>query len=506
MKLHLIAFSVSILLVFSAASWAAGHQSTSPRGPLFTVLPAPTSPFVSIRVVVHRGSMNDPAGKEGLAYLTAAVVANGGTRALTRAQVLEKFYPIYSSINAEVEKEMTVFHGTVHRDQLEKFYSLFSDLLFDPRFDPADFQRERDDAVNYLQNYLRGSDDEELGKEVLDQEVHRGHPYGHCTVGTVAGLKTLTLEDLRAFHKENLTGNSLEIGLGGSYSPEFLERVKSEFARLPKGSTSSPTLPQRRKLQGIEVTLIQKPTDAAAISIGFPVEFTRADKDFIPLMIANSCFGEHRTFIGRLQKDIRMVRGLNYGNYSYLEHFIEGESRFPKPNICRSQQTFSIWIRPVKPECTHFALRQALRDLEILVEKGLSDAEVADFKKFVTSNAPLWTQTLDRRLGYLIDSRFYGREDFVKDVIAAVPNITTSEVNSAIKRHLRSGNLQVVIVTDRAEKLKEALLEDMGSPISYEKKDIGETIKAEDKVIMTWPLKIDREKLRIVQGETLFEK
>src|SRR5467141_4810535 len=101
---------------------------------------------------------------------------------------------------------------------------------------------------------------------------------------------------------------------------------------------------------------------ATAISIGFPIGVTRADKDFYALLVANSYLGEHRTFNGRLMNTMRGDRGLNYGDYSYTEIFIQdGGSTFPLTNIPRRQQFFSIWIRPVPPVNALFALRQATR-------------------------------------------------------------------------------------------------------------------------------------------------
>ena len=94
---------------------------------------------------------------------------------------------------------------------------------------------------------------------------------------------------------------------------------------------------------------VEKDCRSTAISIGFPIDVTRASPDFYALMIANSHLGEHRTFNGRLMIRMREVRGLNYGDYSYIEHFVQdGGSTFPLTNFTRSQQYFSIWIRPVQ--------------------------------------------------------------------------------------------------------------------------------------------------------------
>ena len=57
-------------------------------------------------------------------------------------------------------------------------------------------------------------------------------------------------------------------------------------------------------------------------------------------------------------RTIRGKRELNYGDYSYIEDFIqEGMSTFEVPNNPRRQQYFSIWVRPVPGDKAAFALR-----------------------------------------------------------------------------------------------------------------------------------------------------
>ena len=58
---------------------------------------------------------------------------------------------------------------------------------------------------------------------------------------------------------------------------------------------------------------------------------------------------------------MREKRGLNYGDYAYIEYFPLGMYLMePPPNVARSQQIFQIWIRPVEPPTAKFALRLAL--------------------------------------------------------------------------------------------------------------------------------------------------
>ena len=100
-----------------------------------------TSPLVTYRILFMTGSAFDPPGKEGLAALTASMLAGGGTRAMGYDQIVQALYPMASSINAQVDKEMTVFSGTTHIENLDRYYSLFKDMLLDPGFRPEDFKR-----------------------------------------------------------------------------------------------------------------------------------------------------------------------------------------------------------------------------------------------------------------------------------------------------------------------------------------------------------------------------
>src|SRR5262249_50956166 len=52
------------------------------------------SPLVSLRIAFRAGSQDDPPGKEGLASLTARMLAEGGSRDVPYAELLEKLYPL----------------------------------------------------------------------------------------------------------------------------------------------------------------------------------------------------------------------------------------------------------------------------------------------------------------------------------------------------------------------------------------------------------------------------
>ncbi|HEX8200029.1 MAG TPA: insulinase family protein, partial [Isosphaeraceae bacterium] len=475
--------------------------------PAVTYLPSPTSPLVALRVVLHVGAQDDPAGKEGLAALTAALIAQGGTRELTYEQVLERFYPMAAALEGDCRKEVTVFAGVVHRDNLAAYERLVAQMIAAPRFAPEDFERLRNEALDYLTKTLRGGNDEELGKWALQLALYpAGHPYGHVDEGTVRGLKAITLDDVKAFHQAHYAQEALRLGVAGGADASFVRRFRSDLSALASGGPPAPALPEPARPEGLDVTIVRKPAAAStAISLGFPLDVTRRDDDFYALAVANSYLGEHRTFNGKLMQDLRGKRGLNYGDYAYIEDFIqEGQSAFPVPNNPRRQQAFSIWIRPVPPEKAVFALRGALWELDRLVERGISPEDFEATRSFLLNYSKLWVQTLPRRLGYAMDGAVYDRADLVTELARRLPKLSVEEVNAAVRRHLKRPGMTVAIVAADAEALADLLKSGKPSPITYDTQGTPADVLAEDRQIEAFPL--EDVSVKIVPVEAMFEE
>lgn len=482
-------------------------RSTATGGPATNLLPVPDAPQVVLRIQFRAGSIDDPPGKEGLNTLTALTVGQGGTKDLTYREVTDRLYPMAASIDANADTEVTTFIGAVHRDHLKDFHALFTGVLLAPRFDPADFSRARDLLLSAIESNLRGADDENLGKEALQWLMYAGHPYGHPVLGTVRGLKAITLDDVKAHYRGHYTRGAVVLGAAGGYPKAMIDTLRQDFTALPDGGAEPAKLPAPRPIQGMEILIVDKQTASTAISIGFPIGVTRAHKDFTALLVANSYFGEHRTFNGRLQNKMRAERGLNYGNYSYIENFLqEGGSAFPLTNIPRRQQHFSIWIRPVAPANAAFALRQATRELRRLVETGLTREEFEATRRYVLNHSRLWTQSLGRRLGTRIDSEYYGTKYQIDRIQEELPRLTVQEVNAAIKRHLQADNLAVAIVTDDAAALRDLLVSGKPTPIAYQTPTTKDDLLREDREIASFALPINKERLRIVPAGEMFER
>ena len=471
------------------------------------VLDSPGNPLAAFRLVFHVGSSQDSPGKEGLAALTALMLSQGGTEEMSLTEVMKALYPMASRVGAQVDKEVTTFIGRTHRNHLEDFYGVLRDRIQRPRFDAADFERNKKELLNFVETSLRSANEEELGKHSLEWLLYDAHPYRHPVQGTVEGLQAITLDDVKAFYKESYTSENLQIGLAGDFPDGFAERVREDFEKsLPQGEGQVKPLPEAPARENMDVLVVEKPTaDSTAISLGFPLSITRADEDFYPLLLANIYLGDHRSFHGVLMNELRAKRGLNYGDYSYIENFIQdGGSTFPVPNVPRRQQYFSIWIRPVAPENAHFALRGAVFYLRRLVEHGMTDEEFEAMKEYVLSYSKLWVQSLDRRLGYQLDSSYYQTPFYIDEIERRLRTMSFEDVNRAVKKHLDRWDFRVAMVAADAASLAEAVESNTKSPVAYQTEGTSEDVLAEDAKIEGLALPIGS--VRIVAVGEIFQK
>lgn len=472
--------------------------------PELAVLMPSSSPLVSFRILFSTGSAADPVGKEGLAYVTSQMVADAATRDRSYDDIIAAFFPMAAGLGVSVDKQMTVFSGTVHRDNLVPFYALAREVLTRPAFDQTDLDRIKSNTVSYIDDGLRRADDEETGKEVLYEEIYAGHPYGHLNVGTISGVESITLDDVKGFYASEYREPFL--GLSGGYPDGFAARVASDLTGS-FGLAADLVEPDEyavgiKPISSNRLTIVEKDTRATGIHLGFPIDITRSDPDWVALWMVRSYFGQHRSENSYLYQRLREIRGLNYGDYAYIEYFPNGGAQFhPDPNLGRTSQVFQVWIRPVPPENGPFTFKAMNYELRKLIEEGMSESDFEATRTFLSKFVNILVASQDRQLGYAIDSRFYGTPEFAQYVKDGLTGLTLEDVNRVLRRYLRSDRLQFVVITADAEGFRDAILSDDPTPITYTSPPPDDVL-AEDKIIER--LKVDLGDVRIVPIDTVF--
>lgn len=462
-------------------------------------------PLASVRVVFRAGSAMDPVGREGVAWLAGQMLAHGGTRRRSYKQILEFLFPRGAVVEVSVDKEMTCFRMDCHADHAEGMADLVTEMLCDPGWREEDFLRLRDDAAHYLEADLRGENDEELAREALYGLVFEGRPYGHPCAGRVSALRRLGLRDVREFHTAEFSRENVWIACGGAKAGRIAERLREGLGALPAEARSGGDAPAAAGIESHRMIFVEKPAEGVAISVGFPIDVLRGHEDYPALLAAASALGQHRSSGGRLFESLRQQRGLNYGDYAYIEYFPAPMFLLePEPNHARRRQIFELWIRPVAPEHAHFATRLALAELDRLTREGLEEQEFEAVRGFLSRHFVLLEEGLSARLGHEIDGIYYGtglQSEYLRERLR---NLTREDVRRAAERHLRPQAMAFAFAGPGMEELRRRIVEEAPSPVEYSTPK-AERLRMEDERVARRPIGARVENTQVAPAAEMFE-
>jgi len=216
---------------------------------------------------------------------------------------------------------------------------------------------------------------------------------------------------------------------------------------------------------------------------------------------------------------------MNYGDYSYIEWYdAGGRFQLPPSGVPRSSNYWSIWIRPVQIASqlksqyeeladitvghAHFALRMAIREFDLMMANGMSEEDFEATRTFLRSYTKLYAQSPSDQLGWLMDSRFYGRANYLAELDDLLAAATLEQVNEALRKYWQTQNVFVTIVTDESEAspLAASLIGNLPSPMSYSelvRSGLPEAVLAEDDEVAVYPLNV--KKVTIVDSADTFK-
>ena len=496
-----------------------------------------SSPLISIRIMVNAGSAMDPAGKEGLAALTAEALLDGGfgpdDAVVTKEELARRTqaWGRGARPSVSVNREVSVISMTVPRDVLQTYATeILGPLLRTPRFDADEIDRLRNEARTTLTGQLRYEAIELLGLEALDDYIFEGTSYGHTVNGSVQGLDAITPADVRGFFAHYYREGNMIVGLS-SADEEVRGIVLEALAGVGavSGETHEPgsvAFTGASPVVGRHAVVVRMPdSGATGVHFGFPLPIDRTHEDFWPLWVANVHFGTHRDSHGLLYTLIRQERGYNYGDYSYIEHFAWRPYVLVPPfNTPRREQYFSVWIRPVATEHAQHLLKASIYELGQMIGNGLTDEQVAASRNKARVLYLNYAETAERLLAALMDDAWYGMETgYLEGYLERIESVTTEQVNAAIRKYLSTEDLKIVIVAeaDRADALAASLREDGvvygkgpaeyqlaeveledGSKVWQVPQDRIETLRR-DAMWAAHPLRLDT--VRVVDVDQLFE-
>jgi zinc protease len=393
--------------------------------------------YLTFDVIFKGGSLLDPAGKEGLGYITARMMLRG-TKTRTYEQIMEEIDNLGSTLESSGGRENLEISGDALGRNTEKFLEILSDVILNPLFPEEELEKEKRLIAAELKN-LRNSD-EDLARFYLPMFLFHGNAYGRPTMGTIKSISSITRKDCLEYYEKYLGRKNMLFGVTGAITEDELKKkISSFFASMKDADVADSPAPDFQKKQGIRILLVDKPERTQTQIIFGQISVSASSPDFFPLLVANTAFGG--TFTSKLMREIREKRGWSYGAYSMLRN-------------SKNVGTMTIRVFPSEKD-TVPAIRLVIELLTELAGRGPDDSEIEFSKNYLINHFPFMIDTPQKKLGELIANDLLNRPpDFVEKYVQNIKDVTPEKVREAVKKNISADNFVIVMVCT-ADKFKE---------------------------------------------------
>lgn len=154
-------------------------------------------PVVYCGYAIAAGTRDELAGsEEGMAHFCEHITFKGTSRR-SSMKILGCLESVGGDLNAFTNKEETVYHAAVLRDNIDRAVNLLTDIVFHSTYPQTEIDKEVEVIVDEIESY--NDSPAELVYDLFENAIFRGHPLGHNILGTAEQLRTYTTDDARRF-------------------------------------------------------------------------------------------------------------------------------------------------------------------------------------------------------------------------------------------------------------------------------------------------------------------
>lgn len=154
-------------------------------------------PVVYCGYAVGAGTRDEELGREeGMAHFCEHITFKG-TERRTSMQILGHLESVGGDLNAFTNKEETVYHAAVLKENIDRAVDLLTDIVFHSTYPQAEIDKEVEVIVDEIESY--NDSPAELVYDLFENAVFGGHPLGHNILGTAEKLRRYTTADALRF-------------------------------------------------------------------------------------------------------------------------------------------------------------------------------------------------------------------------------------------------------------------------------------------------------------------
>jgi predicted Zn-dependent peptidase len=391
-------------------------------------------PVAQVNLVVLSGSAADPAGKFGLANLTADMLDEGaGSRSALELADAVDFLGASVAVTSTSDASVIRLHVPVAR--LGDALAIMADVAARPTFPSDELERLR---VQRLTSLLQARDEPETIAQLAFARVLYGrtHRYGTAQAGTAQTIQAFTVDDLRAFYTAHVRPDNAALLVVGDVTPDrAMPLLEASFGawRVQGSRPPPPALPSAPQHAVRRIYLVDKPdAPQSQIRIGW-IGVPRSSPDYFPIQVMNTILGG--SFLSRLNLNLREQHGYTYGAFSAFDmRLLAGP--------------FSA-AAGVQTDKTADALKEFFKELGAIAGPVPAD-ELTKAKNYLALRFPSRFETtgdISQRLEEALVYRL--PDDYFSQYVAKVQAVTEADVRRVARQYVQPERFAIVIAGDR---------------------------------------------------------
>ena len=234
-------------------------------------------------------------------------------------QLSDEFEKLGTVFSISSDHDKTVISILTLKEYLARSLELLSNILFQPRFEEFDFEREKKKTLHKI---LQLKDEPSfVASSAFERRVFRNTFYDAPEIGFERNIESITNTDVKNFYQNNFLGAGLKTIIVGSLS----ESEAEDMLNKNLGRWQSLELGQNNFIQpslaATEYFIIDKKDSAQSeLRIGH-IAKKRNSEDHFAARIMNTILGGQ--FSSRINLNLRERKGFTYGAGSAFHYYKE---------------------------------------------------------------------------------------------------------------------------------------------------------------------------------------
>ncbi|MEI9911897.1 MAG: pitrilysin family protein [Bacteroidota bacterium] len=191
--------------------------------------------IVVVQTVIKGGVQNYTAAKAGIENLAITALTECGTGKDDKNSFKDKLDKVSAQVSGFSDMDYASFSLNCIKSDFETVWPLYTDALLSPKFDAKEFDRIKNDAVNFIRAN-ESSPDNAINK-MAKQTAFEGKNYSKDPQGSVASVSKLTAAETKKYWQSILTRSRMVIVVVGDLDKAVIEKKVKEFlSKVPAGA------------------------------------------------------------------------------------------------------------------------------------------------------------------------------------------------------------------------------------------------------------------------------